>query len=335
MMEIIDNGTWLPLSFAALMLLSAYVYAVLDGFDIGVGILINHAEQKERNTMMSSIGPFWDANETWLVLAVGLLLIAFPQAHGIVLGNLYLPVAFMLFGLIARGVSFDFRAKAQMAHQKLWDQFFVGGSILMAMSQGYMLGAYIIGFAKGWTALGFCLLVGIATVAAYALMGASWLIMKTDGALQQKAVNWAGWALHGTALGIALISATLPLVSIRIFDRWFTMPYILYLLPVPVLTIILISLIRYQLSKVKAVCTTRCWVPFVGSAGLFLLSFIGIGYSFYPYIVPDQLLIVDAAAAPESLLIILIGALIVLPFLIGYTIFAYRVFHGKTTENLY
>ena len=332
-MEIIENGTWLPLTFAALMALAAYVYAVLDGYDIGVGILMSHATQQERNKMISSIAPFWDANETWLVLAVGLLLIAFPRAHGIVLTHLYLPVAFMLFGLILRGVSFDFRAKAHINHRNAWDKIFVFGSLLMAMAQGYMLGSYVLGFTTGWASLFFSLLVGAAAAAAYTLMGAGWLIMKCKGVLQERAIAWAQYALHGMAFGVLLVSVALPLVSERIFDKWFGEASSPLIFLIPVLTIGLISWLRYRLGQIRDICSKHCWIPFVASSFLMLLGFIGVGYSFYPYIIPEQLLIVDAAAAPESLMFILVGALIVLPFLIGYTIFAYRVFHGKIAED--
>jgi cytochrome d ubiquinol oxidase subunit II len=335
-MELFDNGTWLPLAFAGLMWLATYVYTVLDGYDIGVGILMNDADEPQRDVMISSIGPFWDANETWLVLAVGLLLVAFPYAQGIILTNLYLPIAFMLFGLILRGVSFDFRAKAKSEHKQTWDNAFIFGSTLMAFSQGYMLGKYLLGFMEGAAAMAFCATVGLAAIASYVLMGASWLMMKSSGALQKRAIKWAIMSLYGTAFGILLISITLPLMSERVFERWFAGDNFLYLMPIPLFSVLLVGYLRFLLySRIEDICRRKCWIPFACTAALFLLSFIGIGYSFYPYIVPEQLTIAEAAAAPESLMFILIGALVVLPFLIGYTIFSYRVFHGKTVETLY
>lgn len=334
-MDMFDNGQWLPLVFAALMAFAVYVYAVLDGYDLGVGILMRFASPKEKDVMIASIGPFWDANETWLVLAVGLLLIAFPQANGVVLGNLYLPVALMLIGLILRGVSFDFRAKAKVDHKDRWDTLFSAGSFLTAISQGYMVGSYILGFRHDLLSLVFCLLTGLAVAAAYALVGASWLIMKTDGALQQKAIAWASVGLRGTVVGIALISLASPMVSEHVFTRWFTYPDVLILAPVPIITLVLVGWIEVVLKQLPQCPTCKVWVPFVMTAGLFLMCLIGLAYSFYPYIVPGQLKIVEAASAPESLMFILVGALIVLPFMIGYTIFAYKVFHGKATDLSY
>lgn len=334
-MEIFQDGTWLSLAFAALMALAVFIYGVLDGYDIGVGILMKSATSEERDVMISSIGPFWDANETWLVLAVGLLLIAFPEANGIVLTNLYLPTAFMLIGLTIRGVSFDFRAKAKVNRKAFWDNMFSGGSFLMAVSQGYMLASYVIGFERGIAPLLFCLAVGLCVAAAYGLIGASWLIMKTDGELQKKAVKWGHFSLRGTALAIALVSVATPLVSARVYDRWFTYPNILFMIPLPIIMAMLIGFLEHSLRCLPCEGDKGCWKPFALTVGLFLSCLVGLGYSFYPYIVPGQLKIVDAAAAPESLMIIFVGALIVLPFMIGYTAFAYRVFHGKTKELSY
>ncbi|MDD3183063.1 MAG: cytochrome d ubiquinol oxidase subunit II [Alphaproteobacteria bacterium] len=334
-MDMFENGQWLPLVFAALMALAVYVYAVLDGYDLGVGILSRFASPQERDVMIASIGPFWDANETWLVLAVGLLLIAFPEANGIVLTSLYLPVALMLIGLILRGVSFDFRAKASLDHKGRWDAVFAAGSFLVAISQGYMVGSYILGFTHDWISLLFCLIVGLSVAFAYALVGASWLIMKTEGALQQKAIAWASLGLRGAVVGIVLVCLASPMVSAHVFSRWFTFPDILYLAPVPILTVVLVGWLEVVLRQLSLTPTCKCWAPFVMTASIFLTCLIGLAYSFYPYIVPGQLKIVDAASAPESLMFILVGALIVLPFMIGYTIFAYKVFHGKAKDLSY
>lgn len=334
-MDIFANGDWLPLSFAALLALAVLVYAVLDGYDLGVGILMQQADEGERDVMIASIGPFWDANETWLVLAVGLLLIAFPQANGIVLTNLYLPVCLMLIGLILRGVSFDFRAKVQAEHKHKWDKAFIAGSLLTAMCQGYMLASYVLGFEHGLVPLVFCLLVAVCVAAGYGLIGAAWLIMKTDGALQQKAIRWASICLHGTTAGIVAISVASPLASAHVFSRWMTLPDILWLLPVPALIFFLVWRIETALKQLAQTPQEKCWRPFAMTAGVFVLCLVALAYSFYPYIIPGQLKIVEAASAPESLMFILVGALIVLPVLIGYTFFAYKVFHGKTKELSY
>jgi cytochrome d ubiquinol oxidase subunit II len=334
-MDIFANGDWLPLSFAALMGLSMLIYAVLDGYDLGVGVLMKRATDAEKDRMIGSIGPFWDANETWLVLGVGLLLVAFPKAHGIILSSLYLPVAIMLIGLTLRGVAFDFRAKAKVDHKNAWNNAFFAGSLITAMAQGYMLGSYILGFEKGAAAVGFSLLVGGCVVAGYCLIGACWLIMKTEGDLQKKSVHWARVSLWATMLAIALISISTPLVSERIFAKWFSFPNIVLLAPIPLITGALVIALEILLRQLPKPNDRWCWVPFVTTIGIFILCFHGLAYSFYPYIVPEQLKITEAASAPESLMIILIGALIVLPVLIGYTFLAYKIFHGKAKDLSY
>lgn len=189
---------WLPLIFMGLMGLAILIYVVLDGYDLGVGILMADADDAEKDRMVASIGPFWDANETWLVLGIGILLIAFPLAHGAILTALYLPVALMLIGLILRGVAFDFRVKAHARHKQLWNRVFIGGSLLASLAQGYMLGFYILGFEPGWTSAAFSLLIGLCLSAGYALLGACWVLMKTTGELKSKSVRWARKALWGT-----------------------------------------------------------------------------------------------------------------------------------------
>jgi cytochrome d ubiquinol oxidase subunit II len=334
-MDIFSNGEWLPLVFALLMVVAVLAYAVLDGYDLGVGILMRNATEQERDVMIASIGPFWDANETWLVLAIGILLIAFPEANGIVLTNLYMPVCLMLVGLILRGVSFDFRAKVHNEKKALWDKAFIAGSLLTAMCQGYMLASYVLGFAHGVWPLLFCLMVAVCVAAGYSLIGASWLIMKTEGALQYKAVNWALKSMRGTALAIVAVSIATPAMSAHVFDRWTTYPDILILAPLPIVIVGLVAYLEVALRRMLVNPQTMCWRPFVMTGGLFIASLIALAYSFYPYIIPGQLKIVDAASAPESLMFILVGVVIVLPALIGYTFFAYRVFHGKTKELSY
>jgi cytochrome d ubiquinol oxidase subunit II len=285
--------------------------------------------------MIASIGPFWDANETWLVLGVGLLLVAFPLAHGIILTHLYLPTAVMLIGLIFRGVAFDFRAKVPAHRKARWNFAFFIGSLLTALAQGYMLGSYIMGFERSLPAFGFALLCAAGVAVWYTLIGACWLIMKTDGALQKKAIHWAKLALVGSALTIALVSLTTPLVSERIFDKWFSLPSLIYLSPIPLVTALLVLWLWSTLSQLPRKNDKLCWLPFVQAVGIMVLCFIGLAYSFFPYIVPEQLLITEAASAPESLFIILIGALVVLPVLIAYTALAYNIFHGKAPHDLH
>jgi cytochrome d ubiquinol oxidase subunit II len=329
----------LPIIFAGLMGLSILIYVVLDGYDLGVGILMSRMTLSERHQALSSIAPFWDANETWLVLGIGILLVAFPKAHGLILTQLYLPTTIMLIGLILRGVSFDFRAKARDHHQILWDRVFISGSLITTFTQGYMLGQYIVGFKHNLSSIGFSLLIGICLIAGYNLMGASWLILKSKHQLQKKSIRWAQWALWGTALGLICVSCATPLVSTRIFNKWFRLPYFFILLPVPILTSILVLKLNQLLNQFlnikfssKDPTKTKIqsdWKPLVGSIGLFILGFIGLAYSFYPYVILDQMTIWDAASAPESLMVILMGVVIVLPFIIGYTVYAYWVFRGK------
>lgn len=335
MTDIFSNGQWLPLVFAFLMGFSMLVYALLDGYDLGVGILMKNASKEEKDIMLASIGPFWDANETWLVLGVGLLLVAFPAAHGIILTNLYIPVAVMLFGLIFRGVAFDFRTKSKTHFHARWNNAFFAGSLIAAVAQGYMLGSYILGFEHSLQSILFSILTGFSLACGYALIGACWLIIKMEGDLQKRAVKWAQHSLYGSILGITLVSLATPLVSPRIFDKWFSMPNLLFLSPIPIATGALVLTLWYILKKLPKPNDRHCWVPFAATAGIFILSFSGLAYSFFPYIVPDQLKIVDAASAPESLMIILIGALIVIPVLLGYTFLAYKIFHGKATDLRY
>lgn len=327
--------TLLPLIFAGLMGLSMLIYAVLDGYDLGVGMLMAKAEPEQQDRMIASIGPFWDANETWLVLGVGILLVAFPVAHGVILTSLYLPVVIMLIGLIMRGVSFDFRAKAHTKRRLIWNRTFIAGSALTAFAQGAMLGSYILGFEKSWAAFGFSVLTGLSVMAGYALIGACWLIMKTEGALQRRAIVWAQHTLWLMACGIGLVSAVTPFVSSRIFDKWFAFPNVVLLAPIPLMTGALILSMAWLLRQLPRPKDALCWMPFAMTVAIYILCFHGLAYSFYPYIVPDRLTIDEAASAPESLMIIFVGAAVVLPMLIGYTAFAYKVFHGKATDLKY
>src|SRR5581483_9125685 len=226
----------LPLAFTLLMGLAILLYVLLDGYDLGVGMLIAGAERDEHDVMVASIGPFWDANETWLVLGIGVLLTAFPVAHGLILGELYLPVAAMLVGLMFRGVAFELRLKARGWQRELWNWLFWAGSFLAAFSQGLMLGRYVTGFAPGFGEWLFALLVGASLCGGYVLLGAAWLVLKTEGALQKKALAWSRWGLAWVALGVALVSLATPLASETVREKWFTLPRFLVLSPLPLAT---------------------------------------------------------------------------------------------------
>ncbi len=326
---------YLPLIFMALMALAVLLYVVLDGFDLGIGILLNGADDRQKDLMIAAIGPFWDANETWLVLGVGILLIAFPIAHGEILTALYMPVALMLVGLILRGVAFDFRVKAHANHKHLWNQAFFAGSALAAVSQGFMLGRYILGFERGWAADVFALTIGLCLLAGYALLGATLLLMKTEGGLKAKAARWARRALWLTGVGIAAVSIATPLVSARIFAKWFTLPEAILLLQVPLMTAVLFFIADRVLAGTIRQDRSRVWEPFACAVAIFVLAFTGLAYSLYPYLVVDRLDIWEAAAAPESLKFILVGVVITLPAIMVYTVYVYRVFWGSVTELRY
>jgi cytochrome d ubiquinol oxidase subunit II len=326
------NFTWaetLPLFFMAVMGLALLAYVVLDGYDLGVGLLLPFATDEEKDVMVSSIGPFWDANETWLVLGVGVLLIAFPRAHGIVLSALYLPVAVMLIGLILRGVSFDFRVKARAERKALWNRLFALGSLMTAMAQGWMLGNFLTGFDHGTWSLLFSLGIALTLPTAYAMLGSGWLIMKTGDALQLKSVGWARKVLWPMGLALVGISLATPLVSHTVFAKWFSMPEFIGLLPIPVACAVAFYAAFHVISKPKVVAAGYGWIVFASTVLIFVLAFLGLAYSLYPYIVIDRLTVWEAASAPKSLLFIFVGVAITLPAIIVYTVFMYRVFWGR------
>ena len=334
---IIHSEQWLAYAFAFLMGLSMLIYGLLDGYDLGVGILSYYAkDKKESDQMVSSIGPFWDANETWLVLGVGILLVAFPKAHGIILSNLYIPVFIMLIGLIFRGVAFDFMSKSDNRHKKDWYYAFFAGSLTTALAQGFMLGSYIIGFEiDTLNSKLFVFTVSISLAVGYCLIGANWLIMKTTGDLQKKAIQWSKLSLVGAIICIALVSIGTPISNLTIFNKWFVLPNFYYLSLIPLLTIFFVLWMYLLLNKLPYSDDRYCWLPFVLTIIISILCFVGLVYSFFPFIIPNEMLIVQASAANSSLMIIFVGALIVLPILLGYTFFVYKVFHGKTTDLRY
>ena len=325
----------LPLIFAALMGLSILLYVVLDGYDLGVGMLMPAADAHEQELMVASIGPFWDANETWLVLGVGILLVAFPVAHGIVLGALYLPVAAMLIGLMLRGVAFEFRVKAQGWHRELWNGLFWFGSFLASFAQGLMLGRYITGFHTGFGYYVFAMLVGASLCGGYVLLGSTWLILKTEGTLQKKALGWARWGLIWVALGVGLVSLATPFVSTTVQAKWFDFPRTLALMLLPLATLAAGWLVWATTGRLKRGEREWDWMPFAATVAIFALAFAGLAYSLFPYVVMDRMTLWEAASHPSALKFMLLGVAIVFPLLLAYTVFAYRVFRGKARAGLY
>ena len=330
-----DAAYYLPIVFLALMGISMLLYVVLDGFDLGVGMLFAGSDDAERDRMLATIGPFWDANETWLVLGIGILLIAFPQAHGVILTALYVPVAVMLFGLIARGVAFDFRAKARAAHKRRWDTALCLGSLTASFAQGFMLGQFIGGFEYSALRIAFSGLIGACVCAGYVLIGACWLIIKTEGELQKRAVHWAKRAWWAAGAGILLVSAVTPLVNPRIFAKWFSLPELILLSPIPLATGALFFALRWTLGKLPQPNDAHARWPFAMVIGIIVLCFHGLAYSFFPFIVPEKLTVWQAASAPESLAVILVGVGIVLPMILAYSYFSYHVFRGKAGDLSY
>ncbi|MCF6442766.1 cytochrome d ubiquinol oxidase subunit II [Pseudoalteromonas luteoviolacea] len=330
------SSEFLAQFYGALMALAILVYAVLDGYDLGVGILLPLKEKEQADTMIASIGPFWDANETWLVLAVGLALIAFPIAHSVILQALYLPVAIMLLGLILRGVAFDFRAKAKTKYQDAWDVSFKVGSIITAFAQGFMLGLYVMSFEQSMQSYVFAMLSGFGVIAAYALIGSAWLIMKTNGQLQKNAIVWCTKSNLIAALGVISISIVNPLINDFVASKWFNISESLLLLPIPILCLALFVLLHRSLTRYSSVDNIKkSWAPFAIATCIFLLCFLGLLNSFYPYVVPNQLTIYESLADPSALTFMLYGVVMVVPAIIGYTLFSYRVFWGKTQALSY
>ncbi|MBV9189869.1 MAG: cytochrome d ubiquinol oxidase subunit II [Betaproteobacteria bacterium] len=318
----------LVLVFTFLMGLAILMYVLLDGYDLGIGMLMPAAPRDEQELMVASIAPFWDANETWLVLGVGLLLVAFPVANGEILAALYMRVAAMLVGLMLRGVAFELRVKAEGWHRELWNWLFWAGSTLASFAQGLMLGRYVTGFAEGFGYWLFAATVGASLCGGYVLLGATWLILRTRGELHDKAVRWARWGLLWVALGIALVSIGTPLVSATVRERWFDFPRTLALMVLPAATLA----IGIWVWIVAPKSDTK---PFAGAAAIFVLAFIGLAYSLFPYVVLDKLTVWDAAADSSALEFMAVGAFLVLPFILGYTVYSYRVFRGKVEHGMY
>lgn len=317
---------WLPLIFVGVMGLALLLYVILDGYDLGVGLLLPFAAEHEKDPMIASIGPFWDANETWIVLGVGVLLIAFPQAHGIILTSLYLPATLMLMGLVLRGIAFDFRIKAGTSQKGMWNRIFSLGSLIAALAQGWMLGSYITGLDASALNLLFALLTALSLPALYVMLGSIWLMIKSESALAAKARSWArlAWLPMGAAL--LLISIATPLVSSRIADKWFTLPELLWVLPIPLSAALCygwIGLVLFGRAHGRPV------LLFAALAAICVMAALGLAYSIYPDIIIGRLQIHKAAAAPASLLFVLWGVGLTLPLILGYTFFVYRIFSAS------
>jgi cytochrome d ubiquinol oxidase subunit II len=327
--------TLLPLIFMAVMGLALLAYVILDGYDLGVGLLLPLATDTQKDVMIASIGPFWDANETWLVLGVGVLLVAFPMAHGIVLQALYLPVAVMLIGLILRGVSFDFRIKAPLKYKPFWNRAFFAGSLLASVAQGWMLGSYITGFHNGGLGWVFSLGIAVTLPAAYVLLGTGWLIMKTEGALQDLAIANARRVLWPMGMALVAISAATPLVNPDVIAKWFTLPALFWLAPIPVGCLAAFVAVGRVLAQPTLARGDSGWVVFGGTVAIFVLAFAGLSYSIYPDIVIGRMTVWDAAIATEGLNALFVGVAITLPVIVVYTVFMYRVFWGKARALTY
>ena len=325
----------LPLVFAGVMGLAILVYVVLDGYDLGVGMLLPAATPEQQNRMVNSIGPFWDANETWLVLGVGILLVAFPAAHGVVLTALYMPVVVMLIGLMLRGAAFEFRIKALGWHRELWNWLFWLGSFLASFAQGFMLGRYITGFESGFAFVLFAAVVGAGLCGGYVLLGSTWLILRTEEELQRKAIGWARWGLGWTALGIALVSAGTPLVAQAVRAKWFESEWTFALMLLPTATLVAGLALWTHLARLARNDLVSELVPFLYAALIFVLAFAGLAYSLFPYVVIEKMTIWEAAAHRSALEVVFYGAVVVVPLIGAYTVFSYRVFRGKASESLY
>ncbi len=318
--------------WAGLIAFAVLAYVVLDGFDLGVGILFLFLEEEEeRDQMMNSVAPVWDGNETWLVLGGGGLFAVFPLAYAVIMPALYVPIIVMLLGLIFRGVAFEYRWRTKRG-KFLWDWAFAFGSIAAALAQGVALGALVQGipvegraYAGGWWdwLTPFSLLTGVALVVGYTLLGATWLLRKTEGGVQGRAYGFAWTAGAATLVLIAAVSLWTPFLNPIFMTRWLGWPQILYTIPVPLMVLACAWVLFDSLAKRNE------GRPFLAALALFVISYVGLGISFYPFIVPHSITIWDAAAPDTSLAFLLVGAAVLIPLILAYTAYAYWVFRGK------
>ncbi|PWJ78443.1 cytochrome bd-I ubiquinol oxidase subunit 2 apoprotein [Pseudaminobacter salicylatoxidans] len=326
-------GIDLPVVWAIIITFGLMMYVVMDGFDLGIGILFPFVRDREdRDVMVNTVAPVWDGNETWLVLGGAALLAAFPLAYSIILSALYLPLVIMLLGLILRGVAFEFRFKADQHHRAFWDKAFAGGSYVASFFQGVALGAFLNGFkvengayaggALDWVTP-FSLFTGLGVLVAYALLGSTWLIIKTEGALQERMVALARPVTMLLLVVVGIVSLWTPLAHPAIAERWFSFPNIVLFSPVPVLVLVCTWLILRSLHG------TPHAGPFVLALFLIFLGYSGLGISLWPHIIPPDITLREAAAPPQSMGFTLVGALFIIPIILAYTAWSYYVFRGK------
>jgi cytochrome d ubiquinol oxidase subunit II len=323
--------------WTAILAVGVFLYVALDGFDLGVGILYNFVSSRDhRNLVMNSVAPIWDGNETWLILGGVGLFTAFPVAFAIIIPAVYFPILLMLLALIFRGLAFEFRYR-DAEHRTFWDYGFSLGSAVAAFSQGVVLGAFIQGFhVDGRHFVGnsldcftpFSIVTGLALVAGYALLGAGWLVIKTEGALQQWARRLGRVCLVLTVLAIGIVSLWTPFADPHIASRWFSWPNMAYLAPVPVLTALLVWFEWHAFDRGSD------HAPFFGALGLFLLSYLGIAISLWPMIVPGHFTLHEAASSPSTQAFLLVGTLFLLPTILAYTAWSYWVFRGKVRADV-
>ena len=323
---------WLPLVATGVVGLAVAMYVIMDGFDLGIGILFPfYPREADRDQLMNSVAPFWDGNETWLVLGGVWLLVAFPLAYSILTPALYVPIIAMLLALVFRGVAFEFRWVAKPHHRK-WDVAFAAGSTVAAFAQGAMVGGILNGFRieAGQFAGGpldwltpFSVMCGVGLVVGYALLGACWLVMKTSGEVENAARDYARPLLLALLAFIVLISVWTPLEFERVAARWFSDNHWLYLSPVPLITAgLAISCWRGLTGRIPTVAV-------YSAVGLFIIAFIGLAISTLPYLVPPSVTFWDAAAPPKTQTFMLVGTTVLVPFVLGYTVFVYYTFRGK------
>ena len=332
-MMIID---FVPL-WTFLLAAAVFFYVLLDGFDLGVGMLYGLApDTKTRNLIMNSIAPIWDGNETWLVFGGIGLLAAFPLAFAIIIPAVYFPILVMLLALAFRGVAFEFRFR-DAAHVTFWDHAFCYGSVIATFAQGVVLGAFIQGFkVDGRHFVGssfdcftwFSVFTGVALVFGYSLLGAGWLILKTEGVLQQTARRQGRWCFLGVLAAIIIVTFWTPLMDADIAHRWFSWPNMAYLLPIPVITILLAVFEWRMLNNNSEIGS------FIGGVGLFFMSYIGIGISLFPMIIPHQYTLWQAASPPETQTFLIVGTMFLLPVILMYTAWSYWVFRGKVRADV-
>ena len=330
-------GIDLPLIWAVVIIFGVMMYVVMDGFDLGIGMLFPFVKgDRDRDVMMNTVAPVWDGNETWLVLGGAGLYGAFPLAYSVVLSALYLPLMLMLVGLIFRGVAFEFRFKAKDEKRHIWDKAFIGGSVLATFFQGVALGAFIEGFkvvdrnyaggSMDWLTP-FSLFCGLGLIVAYTLLGSTWLIMKTEGDLQKRMHFLARPLALVLLVFIGIVSLWTPIAYPNIADRWFSMPNLIWFMPVPLLVMVAF----YAL--LRAVGRKANYLPFLLTLVLIFLGYSGLGISLWPNIIPPSISIWDAAAPPQSQGFMLVGTLFIIPLILVYTFWSYYVFRGKVTHD--